>query len=299
MAKSQNFARHEVTDMTVSRARSPAIVALLWAPCTFACVTLLGWLFHNDALKHAGIRLFLPLGLIVPISVGWLSHAGHAAGPHSQELGVALMVTTIILTFGVAVWWNARARAKPKDIGQGGETKLAHAASYDRLTELPNRAIFMDRITARITAYKRRPNELFAIIYLDVDDFNQVNDRLGRAVGDDLLRQIANLLVRCVRGDDLVARMGGDEFAILLDRVTRQEGVDTVVRRILSEMRVLVNAAEQLIGIGLSMGVVTVSSRHLTADVILQDGESALYEAKQSGKGQAQHFDGARAALKV
>ena len=163
------------------------------------------------------------------------------------------------------------------------ELDLAHAATHDFLTGLANRAMFMERLTSRVYAIQRRDQELFGVIYLDVDGFKQVNDQLGHDAGDQLLRQIADLLVQCIRGDDLVARLGGDEFTVLLDRIDSESDIDTITSRIYAKMPKFV----MNVPVGLSMGIVIGDKRHVNPEALLQEADSALYAVKRSGKGRA------------
>ena len=112
------------------------------------------------------------------------------------------------------------------------EMRLAHDALHDMLTGLPNRALFMDRLTLRIEHTKRHPNLLFAVLFVDLDRFKVVNDSLGHAVGDQLLIATAQRLQQCVRPGDTVSRLGGDEFAILLNEVNDASDAIRVAERI-------------------------------------------------------------------
>lgn len=118
------------------------------------------------------------------------------------------------------------------------EAQLLHDALHDSLTGLPNRALFLDRVGVSIARSKRRENDLFAVLFLDVDRFKNINDSLGHVVGDQLLRELARRLVSMKRRGDTVARLGGDEFTILLDDLEKPEDVSAVVDRILNGLRV-------------------------------------------------------------
>jgi len=116
------------------------------------------------------------------------------------------------------------------------EEQLAQQAFYDTLTGLPNRALFMDRLSLAVTRARRRKSSMFSILFLDVDRFKDVNDSLGHLKGDLLLSAIARRLETCVRPGDTVARLGGDEFTILLDDMRDAEDAVHVANRILEQM---------------------------------------------------------------
>ncbi|MEG4282048.1 EAL domain-containing protein [Microcoleus sp. A006_D1] len=116
------------------------------------------------------------------------------------------------------------------------EEKLVHDALHDTLTGLPNRALFMDRLGHAIELSKRRPEVLFAVLFIDLDRFKVVNDSLGHLVGDRLLIAIAQRLEICLRAGDTVARLGGDEFAILLENIKNTEDAIVIAERVQAEL---------------------------------------------------------------
>ena len=116
------------------------------------------------------------------------------------------------------------------------EEKLVHDALHDMLTGLPNRALFMDRLGHAIELSKRRPEVLFAVLFIDLDRFKVVNDSLGHLVGDRLLIAIAQRLAICLRAGDTVARLGGDEFAILLENIKSTEDASQIAERVQAEL---------------------------------------------------------------
>src|SRR4028118_1742170 len=116
------------------------------------------------------------------------------------------------------------------------EEKLVHDALHDMLTGLPNRALFMDRLGNAIEVSKRRPEVLFAVLFIDLDRFKVVNDSLGHLVGDRLLIAIAQRLTICLRAGDTVARLGGDEFAILLENIKSTEDASQIAERVQAEL---------------------------------------------------------------
>lgn len=169
---------------------------------------------------------------------------------------------------------------------QQREADLRHNAFHDALTGLPNRNLFTDRLEMSLRRFRRFPKLFFAVFFLDLDFFKQVNDRYGHDMGDQLLKEIAEILKSCVRANDTVARLGGDEFTILLDSITSIAEVNNVAERIQERVRTPLNLSGELIQCGISMGVVLSAFRYRQAADLVKDADTALYQAKQRGRGQ-------------
>jgi diguanylate cyclase (GGDEF)-like protein/PAS domain S-box-containing protein len=168
--------------------------------------------------------------------------------------------------------------------------KYYHDALHDALTGLPNRSLLHDRLEHVLERDKRQPGN-FAVLYIDLDGFKTVNDSLGHAVGDKLLISVAERLKTCVRPMDTVARLGGDEFAILLENLERPEEVALVAERIqnvLSE-RFILHA--HTIYVSASIGSAAHTLGYKRGADLLRDADTAMYNAKQSGKNQFVTFD--------
>lgn len=173
------------------------------------------------------------------------------------------------------------------------EAQLRRNAFYDSLTELPNRALFMDRLWHTIRRARRRGGYLFAVLFLDIDSFKVVNDSLGHTVGDDLLIAIARRLEDYLRPSDTLARLGGDEFTILLEEISDRQEALTIADRIHSALRTSFHIqgydvfAETSIGIAFSQLPDTPKDSihyHYPED-LLRDADTAMYRAKALGKG--------------
>lgn len=171
------------------------------------------------------------------------------------------------------------------------EDRLAHDAVHDALTGLPNRVLFLDRLQNRLERMKRNSDNLFAIMFIDLDRFKVVNDSLGHAAGDQLLVTVANRLKFCLRPDDTISRLGGDEFAILLDSVTDINDIYKVADRIKGRLITTTNLGVVERSPTASIGIVMSDSRYKTADELLRDADAAMYNAKARGGNQYQLFD--------
>lgn len=184
---------------------------------------------------------------------------------------------------------------------KASEEQLVRTAFYDPLTGLSNRALFMDRLRLALENYKRNPQKLFAVLFLDLDRFKVINDSLGHAIGDQLLIAIAGRLHSCLRPADLAARLGGDEFTILLVQITGISDAVRVAERIQKQLslpfavdghKVYTTAS---IGITLSEGSSGVTPEPTDPDTypadILRNADIAMYRAKADGKARYAIFD--------
>ena len=197
------------------------------------------------------------------------------------------------------------------------EEMLAHNAFHDGLTNLPNRALFLDRLQHALTLSKKHSNYSFAVLLIDVDEFKIINDSLGHSAGDELLIQIGQRLKVSVRRADTVsrprvegisdrrtnantlARLGGDEFTILLDDIRDPIEAIRVAGRIQAELATPFVVNEQEIVIAASIGIASSASPHLNAEDLLRDADIAMYRAKRAGKARCEVFDTAMHASAV
>ncbi|WP_161946248.1 putative bifunctional diguanylate cyclase/phosphodiesterase [Desulfonatronum thiosulfatophilum] len=163
------------------------------------------------------------------------------------------------------------------------ERRLFHQAFHDPLTDLPNRALFMEVLDMTLRRSRRNRECLFSVLYLDIDRFKYVNDSMGHLFGDQLLVRFANAIKTCLRDSDTVARMGGDEFAVLLDNVQGLEYTDVVVERITTMLRKPLDINGHEIFCAVSMGIMADCRAYENADDIIRDADAAMYEAKSAG----------------
>lgn len=182
----------------------------------------------------------------------------------------------------------------------GSLTDVTTARNHDALTKLPNRVMFLDRLEYLFRRLRRDPDFGFAVLFIDLDRFKNVNDSLGHAAGDQLLVDIARRLEQCVRGVDIVARLGGDEFTVVLDAAREPDGAVRVAQRIIDELGQPFTVEGRQVFTGASIGIALASP---TSDpfALLRDADTAMYRAKAEGKGRYAMFDAAmrERALKV
>jgi len=197
------------------------------------------------------------------------------------------------------------------------EEMLVHNAFHDGLTNLPNRALFLDRLQHALTLSKKRSNYKFAVLLIDVDDFRIINDSLGHTAGDELLIQIGQRLKDSVRqvdtvsrprasevlgrptNDDTLARLGGDEFTILLDDIRDPIEAVRVAERVQAELATPFVVNHQEIVISASIGIASSTSPHTQAEDLLRDADIAMYRAKRAGKARCEVSDTAMHANAV
>ena len=165
---------------------------------------------------------------------------------------------------------------------RSSEDRLTHQATHDALTGLANRMLFRERVDRAMSAIKS--DRTIAVMYIDLDNFKDVNDGLGHDAGDQLLSAIAERLLNATRGSDTVARLGGDEFAILLRGVRSQSEVVIVAERVLRSLDVPLGVAATDVRVGASIGI-AFGEALSTAEDLLRQADVAMYAAKHGGKG--------------
>lgn len=163
------------------------------------------------------------------------------------------------------------------------EERLIWQAFHDPLTGLPNRALFLNRLQRALVADHRRPDRL-AILYMDLDRFKPVNDRYGHSAGDQVLNLLSRRLEACVRESDTVARLAGDEFAILLERIDIADRAPVIAERVLASLRDPFHLPTGMVTVSASIGIAYSRTGRESPDELLRAADTALYRAKNAGK---------------
>jgi diguanylate cyclase (GGDEF)-like protein len=227
-----------------------------------------------------------------------LANIGTVAGKHSLDwLGVPL--TTGTQTIGALVLQSysgtLRYTDQDKELLQfvssqvataierkSNHSRLAFLAQYDQLTELPNRALFLDRLHSSL---QRAQSEslCLAVLYLDMDNFKHINDNYGHTTGDHLLKEVAQRLKQCVRDSDTIGRLGGDEFAVVLDNISKAEDASVVAEKILASLSEEYRLEGQILTSAPSLGI-AVYPEHGQNDLqLVRRADEAMYVAKRNG----------------
>ena len=216
-------------------------------------------------MTHVAARARVPLkGLLVFLAVA----------------AVLLLLGIVTVLRGVAADVTDRVRA---------EARAVHLAYHDPLTELANRRRLLEDLAATLTRLKRDGGNA-ALLLVDLDGFKGVNDTLGHAAGDGLLRAVAARLCACTRETDLVARLGGDEFAIIQAGAAQPAEVALLADRLVQAVRAPFEVEGQRVEVGASIGVVLADAA-ATADGLLRNADLALYRAKAEGRGTWRFFE--------
>ena len=261
----------------------------------------------------AGRGIFRSACLFAGFMVGAMNYAlcRGVVGGRMEALGKHLRSTTSMITSATETgdWSEAvleRITVDSNDqIGDAGrafnsllgavegrkelENRLRFQAFHDTLTGLPNRALFMERL-AEADAEKRRTGSPSAVLFLDVDNLKAVNDSLGHEGGDVLIKSLAERLLAVVRENDTVARLSGDEFAILLTGPGSAHQAERVAHRILESLRMPTPIGEHLVRTGFSIGLATSETCAAIGVGMLRAADLAMYEAKTGGKGRLEVF---------
>ncbi|HEY7240335.1 MAG TPA: EAL domain-containing protein [Burkholderiales bacterium] len=167
--------------------------------------------------------------------------------------------------------------------------RLEFLAHHDTLTGLPNRAMFQERAREAV-AHARRHDKTAAVLFIDLDNFKQVNDGLGHDVGDGLLKVIASRLRSCVRGDDFIARIGGDEFCVLLQEIAEPREAAAVAQKLVYELSKAYRIGEHSVSSGASIGIACVPQDGSDVATLLRLADAAMYRAKEAGRNAYQFF---------
>jgi len=224
--------------------------------------------------------------------IGYLSPDGPADGriPTRETLrGLQLFVNLMGLALANAQ--AHRAEVERSRLLEANQARLRHEATHDALTGLPNRTFFQERLAATLDTARSRPDRIYAVLFVDLDEFKSINDSLGHMAGDALLMAVADRMRATVATDDFIARIGGDEFALLLahrhdlgqieDAV---EGIqDALVAPMLIEGRSVYNTA--------SIGIAVLEPTEERIEEVLRNADTAMYHAKSLGRGRHAFFD--------
>jgi diguanylate cyclase (GGDEF)-like protein/PAS domain S-box-containing protein len=254
--------------------------------CNDACAKMLGYASRSELMAHGISETYGP-------DSEWVTMVARLR----EQGSIASFETQLVRVDGTQLWvlMNASMTSDGKghpiveatlvDITdrKRAEEEVRYKAHHDVLTGLPNRALFKDRLTIALNYAHRAGNQL-AVLHLDLDSFNVVNEAFGREGGDQLLKEIAKRLNTCVREEDSVARVGDDEFTMLIMKPTNVGDVTQVARKILQSVAQPISVDGHDFNITTSIGIAFYPQDGGDADALLKNADSALYQAKEAGR---------------
>ena len=245
---------------------------------TEGCVKCHGFLGFKDGDLRGGVSVSIPLN-------PYFSAAAETVrGMWVTHLTIWLLAFFFIILF--THFARSRQRERIKLL-----KKLEHDAVHDSLTNLPNRLLFTDRLEHAVNRSAREPDYKFAVCFLDLDRFKNINDSYGHQVGDSLLIKVADRLSHVLRPADSVARIGGDEFTFLLDDIDGLREAVFIAERILESLNSPFATEVGDIFVNASMGICLSNNIHSSAEDMLRNSDIALYRAKESGRGRVDIFN--------
>jgi diguanylate cyclase (GGDEF)-like protein len=251
---------------------------------------------HTRAVFSSGAVPAHAIGRKIVLGNGWTVQsfaAGVSSSVFASSHALVLLIAGVLLsaTLGVLVLVLATGRRRALTLVHEKTRELSHQALHDPLTGLPNRALVLDRAERMLARTARQPGALAGALYIDIDGFKHVNDNLGHAAGDRLLRIAGERLQEAVREQDTVGRLGGDEFVVLVEASADQVPPDVLADRLTETLREPVELGDdgKLFSITASIGVA--AGRYATPDDLLRDADLALYAAKAAGKDRYALFD--------
>jgi diguanylate cyclase (GGDEF)-like protein len=171
------------------------------------------------------------------------------------------------------------------------EEQLTYQAMHDSLTGLPNRTRLLDRMQRAMAIYQRNPEQLCAVLFLDLDRFKIVNDSAGHLVGDELLKQASCSIAAAVRTPDTVSRLGGDEFAVLVEEIGGPDDASEVAERIIDALSKPFHVAGRELFTSASVGIAMIGPHYRRPEEMLRDADVAMYRAKSRGRNRHEMFD--------
>ena len=220
--------------------------------------------------------------------LGYIGWAPFGPGSLMVRRVAPVMGVSLLLIFSVVTLLLRRVRGSTLQL-EASEAQAQHLAFHDSLTGLANRARFEDRLSHELARARATVGSL-ALLYLDLDGFKQVNDTLGHPAGDELIRAVGQRLVATVRGSDLVARVGGDEFAIIQTDIGAAPEAEVMCMRIIEAINMPFDVAGSQVRVGVSIGIAMGPADSGDRSELARKGDIALYESKAAGKGRYTFF---------
>ena len=239
---------------------------------------------------RAGTERALPLVSAAGRPIGYFVWQPYEPGSSVLRNLLPVLIGALLIISLVVAALMMRVRRGAAEL-QASEAQAHHLAFHDTLTGLPNRALFDDRLERQLSEARRSTERKIALHYIDLDRFKFVNDTLGHPAGDELIRELARRLTRTVRDCDTVARIGGDEFAIIQTGITSVADAERLCERILQTVRAPVDVLGTQVFFGVSVGVALAPADAVDKIELTRKADIALYRAKAAGRGRHAIFN--------
>jgi len=242
--------------------------------------------------------------LVMGVAITGMHYTGNAAATFmpgavcgaADGVDVHWLATTVMLfTLGILVITLLLSRFDAQNALLAGSVsrlhmQIVHMATFDTLTDLPNRRTVTERI-GRAVRNATYSGTRFAILFMDLDGFKTINDSLGHSTGDEVLKAFSTRLLECVRGGDTVGRLGGDEFVVVLENIDRPSAAEKLAERILDAMRKGLVVAEHSLQVMPSIGIALFPDDGESVETLLKHADVAMYEAKRGGRSTYRFFE--------
>ena len=264
------------------------------------------WIAHTlrDSRQHRVLIKRIGAACVMGVAITGMHYTGMAAADFlpgsvcgaARGVNAQWLATTIILfTFAILIVTLILSRFDARTTFLAGSVsslnnQIVRLATYDTLTDLPNRRTLTERIERAIHASKLSRRG-FAILFMDLDGFKTINDSLGHAFGDEVLKSFAHHLRLCVRNVDTVARLGGDEFVVLAENLGAPRDAERMAEVVLERMREGISTQSQMLQIMPSIGIALYPQDGHSVDELLKHADAAMYEAKRGGRSTYRFFE--------
>jgi len=251
----------------------------------------------TDALR---VFYFITLTSIILFSIlvaNWMVFSSYSEGLNSEDIllfktafKTLFFIITIIIS--ILIWWillSHENRLLAENELEEQKDILQYQAQHDVLTDLPNRVLFQDRLTQSISKAKRY-QKIFGLFFIDLDRFKQINDSLGHAVGDEVLKKTSVKLLSLIREEDTLARLGGDEFTIIVQDLKTGQDASVLAQKILNILEKPIYIDNHTLYISCSIGISLYPLDNINANKLLMYADAAMYMAKDKGKNNYQFY---------